>query len=283
MGFSQLKDLVDAEVTGGAFSIASFRKTPSQTTVSPVPFDLSMAAGNPSAQFYASEPLVAALINAKYGLSVGGDPTDTNHLAELMVLSTSSGFAPGSFLLCDYLLYYPFVDMDNTDTQLMDNTVTLPRYQSGSGVRIFAVAQSPSIGSGAFSVTYVNQDGVTKSTGTIACSSGVTNIASSIIGVPSGSIRPGFFLPLAAGDTGVQSITSVTFSSANGGLAAFVLVKPLTSIELEETISPAEINYYKDRPSLPRIVSGAVLNFIAMSGASAAGAPVIGTIKTVWN
>ena len=282
MGFSQLKDLVDAEVTGGAFSIASFRKTPSQTTVSPVPFDLSMAAGNPSAQFYASEPLVAALINAKHGLSVGGDQTATNHLAELMVLSTSSGFAPGSFMLCDYLLYYPFVDMDNTDTQMMDNTVTLPRYQTGSGVRIFAVAQSPSIGNGAFSVTYVNQDGVTKSTGTIACSSGVTNIASSIIGVPSGSIRSGFFLPLAVGDTGVQSITSVTFSSANGGLAAFVLVKPLTSIELEETISPAEINYYKDHPSLPRILQGAVLNFIAMSGATAAGAALIGTIKTIW-
>lgn len=275
MGFSQLKDLVDAEVTDGAFSIATFRKTPSQTTVSPVPFDLSMAAGNPTAQFYASEPLVAALINAKHGLSVGGDPTATNHLAELMVLSTSSGFAPGSFMLCDYLLYYPFVDMDNTDTQMMDNTVTLPRYQSGLGVRIFAVAQSPSIGNGAFSVTYVNQDGVTKSTGTIACSSGVTNIASSII-------RSGFFLPLAVGDTGVQSITSVTFSSANGGLAAFVLVKPLTSIELEETISPAEINYYKDHPSLPRILQGAVLNFIAMSGATAAGAALIGTIKTIW-
>ena len=275
MGFSQLKDLVDAEVTGGAFSIASFRKTTSQTTVSPVPFDLSMAAGNPTAQFYASEPLVAALINAKHGLSVGGDPTATNHLAELLVLSTSTGFAPGSFMLCDYLLYYPFVDMDNTDTQMMDNTVTLPRYKSGSGVRIFAVAQSPSIGNGAFSVTYVNQDGVTKSTGTIACSSGVTNIASSII-------RPGFFLPLAVGDTGVQSITSVTFSSANGGLAAFVLVKPLTSIELEETISPAEINYYKDHPSLPRILQGAVLNFIAMSGATAAGAALIGTIKTIW-
>jgi len=38
---------------------------------------------------------------------------------------------PITMVMCDYLLFYPQVDMDSVDPQAMDNTVTLPRYESG--------------------------------------------------------------------------------------------------------------------------------------------------------
>ena len=43
----------------------------------------------------------------------------------------------------DYLLYYPFIDMDAAgEDQTMTNGVTLPRFTDGAGVRMMAVAQA---------------------------------------------------------------------------------------------------------------------------------------------
>ena len=84
--------------------------------------------------------------------------------------------------MCDYLLFYPQVDMDSVDPQAMDNTVTLPRYESGDGVRMFVVAQYPYIGGVGFSITYTNQVGVTgRTTGNITMNT-ATTIASFIHG-----------------------------------------------------------------------------------------------------
>ena len=44
-----------------------------------------------------------------------------------------------SIILADYLLYYPTIVDGNTDPQVMNNTVTLPRYTDGKGVMMMAV------------------------------------------------------------------------------------------------------------------------------------------------
>jgi hypothetical protein len=63
-------------------------------------------------------------------------------------------------VLCDYLLFYPFVDESVTDEQIMDNTATLPRYTDGDGVQMMAVVVAAQVGGGTFTVNYTNSDGV---------------------------------------------------------------------------------------------------------------------------
>lgn len=48
-----------------------------------------------------------------------------------MAMSSSATGLPLPLLLCDFLLYYPSVDDSVTDPQILDNTITLPRYTDG--------------------------------------------------------------------------------------------------------------------------------------------------------
>jgi hypothetical protein len=48
--------------------------------------------------------------------------------------------------------------------QLFDNTITLPRYTDGVGVRAFVVATNPFVGGASFSVNYTDANGSTYNT-----------------------------------------------------------------------------------------------------------------------
>lgn len=273
---NRVKDIVDS-ISNGKINTSSFRKVPSQASTAGVWCDLSMASGNPSPNFYSGNELTATALEGYKGLAKGSG----EYLFELTTYTSSANAAPITLTLCDYLLFYPQVDMDSVDPQSMDNTVTLPRYTSGEGVQMFVVAQYPYIGGVDFSVTYTNSDGVAgRSTGTIRCNT-ATNIASFI---HSGSFANSFgaFLPLQSGDKGVRAVESITFASPNGGLGAIVLVKPLYNTMIRELASPVETNCFEDSGLMPKIESGAYLNFICLPNASISGVPISGIIKTIW-
>lgn len=61
-------------------------------------------------------------------------------------MASSATGLPMSFILCDYLLYYPFVDTGTNDEQFMTNSVTLPRYTDGKGVQMMAVSVASNSG-----------------------------------------------------------------------------------------------------------------------------------------
>jgi len=63
-------------------------------------------------------------------------------------------------VLLDYLLYYPSIDDGTLDEQVMDNTVTLPRYTDGKGVQMMAITTGVRTGGQTFQVKYTNSDGV---------------------------------------------------------------------------------------------------------------------------
>lgn len=273
---NRVKDIVDSIETG-KINTSSFRKVPSQASTAGVWCDLSMASGNPSPNFYSGSELTATVLEGNKGLVKGSG----EYVFELTAYTSSANAAPSTLMLCDYLMFYPQVDMDSVDPQAMDNTVTLPRYTSGDGVMMFVVAQYPYIGGVNFSVTYTNSDGVQgRNTGLISCNT-ATNIASFI---HSGSFANSFgaFLPLQSGDRGVRAVESITFASPNGGLGAVVLVKPLYNTMLRELASPVESNCFKDSGLMPKIENGAYLNFLCLPNASLASVPISGIIKTIW-
>jgi hypothetical protein len=202
-------------------------------------------------------------------------------------------------LLCDYLLYYPFIDMDDDGEQEMNagvgSPVVLPgRYGNSVGVQMMLVAQGQTVGGGTFTVTYTNSDGTPdRVTPLHYCAAAQPAGALVQANKIAGGVAP--FITLQAGDKGVQSVEKITFSLVNGGLAAIVLVKPLqTHIVMEEcrrtttgTLasfgSPNETESIRDTMHLTEIVDGAVLGFIGQTQAgSIAASQLVGTIETIW-
>lgn len=282
----------------GRYQITTFRKAvASAATVANDFIDYTYFSGNPPANFYASSPSVAAVIEAKMGINV---PVRDQFIKSLTVMSAAAS-ATGTtnqnqrLLLADYLLYYPFIDTDAIgEEQVMDNTVTLPRYTTGARVQMMAVGQSASSTAGTFTVNYTNQDGVagrtSQTTYTKVISGGGTLVSSSNNAV-TGS-HP--FIGLQAGDSGVRSVESVTFSGAGGGLMAIVLVKPLfhfySTQECRRTTtgnleSYGAASYFETVTTVPtaEIKSGAVLGVIGLGNAgSLASSVLVGTLETVW-
>jgi hypothetical protein len=280
-GFANIAELVDA-MEGGAFQQSSIRKVPSQASSAGMFVDLSMAAGNPKPQYYAAAPYEAAVLTGAEGIYHGGDKSPAQMYVQEINITTPSAGLVGRYILMDYLLFYPFIELDNLDTQTLDNTTTIPRYTDGDGVRAMFVAQAPTSGSEQFTFEYVNQDGVTKTSPTQICGSSSVGIASIITSVPTTPAAIGPFLKLADDDTGIRQINSVSFTVGGGGLGAIVLVRPLQDTQIFEINTSSEITAVTMRAGMPRVVDGAYLGFIMQCAASVSAGLLSGRINYVW-
>lgn len=282
-GFPNVAAYAAAEAAGRTH-FCSVRKIPSQATVAGWWADLSMAAGNPPPNYYASTPAVAATLDGFRGIFHGDDKTPASkHITDLGLMTPTAGLV-GQYKLLDYLLYYPFIDGDDADVQPMDNTVTLPRYADGAGVQVMAVAVAPSTGAGQFTFDYINQDGNARTSPTQFCSTTAANIATIITSQQAVAGAPGGpFLSLASGDTGVRQIVSVSMSVLNGGLFALVLVKPLLDAAIREINTAAEVQCISTRPVLPQVLDGAYLNLLVNCSATIAAGTLAGFAKFAWS
>lgn len=301
-GFRNLTEWSDSAAESGRHWLGSFCKVPAVVTIAGQWFDYSTAARSPVPNYYASSPLTAAVLDGEKGLPTGpGCAPASKFLARLHMINgaasaTGTTSQNQSIMVLDYLMYYPFIDMDAAgEDQAMDNTTALPRYTDGAGVRMMMVAQATTLGGGKFTVTYTNQDGVAgrvtpnhfcaaaQSFGALVSSSGAA-----------GGVTP--FLQLQDGDSGVRSVESVNFSVANGGLAAIVLVRPLTAIysmeesrrtttgTLESFGSVSVMETMSMRAPTARIYDDSYVHFIGQTSAgSVSGAQMCGIIETAWN
>ncbi len=280
-GFANIGEWGDAH-TNGQTSFFSYRKVPSQASVGGWWVDLSMAAGNPSPNYYASTPLTAAVLDGNKGLFAGSAVAPAKKYLSRMTMQTPNPALVGQYILLDYLLYYPFVDGDEAGTQEMDNTVTLPRWTDGAGVQAMFVCVAPSVGGGTFTFDYVNQDGVTKTSplhSYTTTGAGITSLLTSQFATAAGY---GPFLRLSGGDTGIRSIVSLSNVALNGGLGTIVLVKPIADLAIREANNPTEFVFLEEHPLGAQIVDGAYLNLIVNCGASVAAAILQGFGQFVW-
>jgi hypothetical protein len=287
-GFTKVKDLIDSQTLNGSERIFTWRKSPTQTTTQGIWFDLSMSPGNPIPKYwFNATPLTSVQIKQSTdgGLFHGSNVTPSvKYLREIMSFAVTATALPMPMILCDYLLYYPTVDDSITDIQTMTNTATLPRYTNGEGVQIIAVSTATRTGGQTFTITYTNSSGVAGrvtpavlETGLAVSGSLVNSSQTNTVGASSGA-----FIRLQAGDTGVQSIQSVTMNGADVGLFSLVLVKPLAQASIKGIDAPVEIDYLKDFSNLPIIQDDAYLNWLALPQGSLAATAIHGTIKTTF-
>lgn len=285
-GFRNVRDIVDAYDAGREF-FSAWRKVPTVTTAAGYWIDLSLSPGNPSPNYYATAPLAAARLaqSTDGGIRHGGNVSPGRKVLREL-LGWSSAANPMSALLCDYLLYYPFVPEDDPgNPQVMDNTTGLSRYTSGEGVQIMAVVRDAHSGAGStFQCSYTNSEGVPGRL-TYPATFGAQVVTGTILARNSGAGSFAPFLPLQDGDTGVRSIESCTIlTGGDVGTFVLVLVKRLGILNFRGVDAAREIDPLKDHGlRLPAIEDDAFLGLVALTAGTIAGAQIYGTIQTTWS
>lgn len=285
MGFKSISEVIDCELEGRVRNY-TWRKTPSQAFTSGIWADLSMSPGKPEPKYwFDATPLTAKAI---YQSSDGGlyhgpnvNPSE-KYLRGLTTMANASTALPMNAILCDYLLYYPTIDDGTTDEQVMDNTVTLPRYTDGKGVQMIAVTTGARTGGQKFTVKYTNSDGVT---GRI--SQTVTQNTSTLLGTITNSNTTATngadcFIPLQDGDSGVRAVESVTMNGVDTGIFSIILVKPLVQHCFREITVPYEKDFLIPTSNLIKIQDNAFLNFLCLPLGSLAATVLRGDLKVIW-
>ena len=175
-----------------------------------------------------------------------------------------------------------------TMTPISNTTANVDRYPNGEGLRLF-VASYATMGANAptMQVTYTNSAGTTGKTTT----SGIVSTASATSGIilNSGNAanKVGPFLNLAAGDTGVKDIESLTWGgTAHASGSVFIgLCKPLCMpIPVPATGLYNMVDFVNTLPSLPQIRNGANIQFLVFAtGATTAAGTLYANFDYGWN
>lgn len=284
-GFKTIGEVVNAELNGNVRNYI-WRKTPSQTTITGLWFDLSMSPGMPPPQYYIGAITTATQLKQSTdgGLYHGPNVSPSEkYLRKMTTMANAATALPMNTILCDYLLFYPFIDEGTTDAQPMTNVATLPRYTDGKGVQVMAIQTNAGTGGQQFFFTYTNSDGVaerTSQTVTMNTSTVVGNVLGSNTAVQ-GASNP--FIGLQNGDKGVRSIESVTMLGVDTGLFSLVLVKPLAQHCFREITVPYEKDYLVPTTDLVRIYDDAFLGMVCLPLGSLAATVLRGDIKVIWN
>lgn len=286
-GLNNIKGMVDAELDGKVRRYM-WRKNPSQATSAGAWFDISMSPGNPPPKYwFDAPPGVAKAISQSQdgGLYHGANVSPSNKYLRLFTTNaygTATGL-PMTCYICDYLLYYPSIDDSVTDPQILDNTVTLPRYADGQGVQVIAVSVAARTGGQSFSFSYTNQDGVSGRTSQTVVQNASTAVGQIVTSATATNASANPFIGLQGSDTGVRSIESITMTGADVGLFSLILVKPLAQTIIKETTAPYEKDFFIYSQALPIIKDDAFLSFVCLPTNSIASQLYGGDIKVIWD
>lgn len=254
--------------------------------------DLSFTSGNPRINAYAGSALESTVLNGNYGFWHGPNIASRGYekyLYSLSVMGTGTASFPGDFMLADYLLFYPLIDLADNGVQALDNITPLPRYADGASVRAMLVL-TLSAGSAAndvVTISYTNQDGTPGRTGTATLSSGPAVPAAGFVingHAGNGASAPGYgpFFSLEGADSGIRSVESVQCAAGTyGGFASLVLVHVFTSFRAGEATSPRRADFlFETRPE--RIYDGAYVNLLTCPNSGSASSIFHGDFQIVW-
>jgi hypothetical protein len=298
MGFSSMDNLV-SEVTGGKFLRADWNKLTAAvgTQAAGTWYSLFQGAGYPApntllgtgtnAAFQATSESTAGAGGIPHG---GNVSPDTKHILNVSAFSAAATTMPAVFMLVDLLGFYPLTNATIATAQTLDNTVTLPRYTDGKGVQAF-LTPSTAMGAGTPTVTiqYTRADTGGTDTGrntptplpTLNTTSPIGQISYS--GTGAGKYGP--FIPLQAGDQGIESVQQITFSATRtSGVMNLCLCKPLLTLPMTTIGVAAERDLLNQVPSLPEVKDGACLGWLMYAGAATpVSSGFVGHIDFAWS
>lgn len=293
MAYTSLDDMV-SEISNGKFTRIDWNKiTGGSGFTAGRWYDFSAFGGTPVANAWAGTALNWVSCNEStgngtqiFGLPHGGNVSpDAKHILNGSALTAASTGVPSQLMLVDMQGYYPGIALNLATSQTLVGSPTL-RYTNGVGVRAALVVTTAS-GATAhnLSMSYTNQAGTSGRTLPVTVSCTTSAIVSHITHSGTAANNYGPFLPLASGDTGIQSVQSVQLSASSGaGAAALVLFKPLLTIPLVAASIATERDFLNQIPSLPQIKDGACLTWLYFAGAAtAATTNFYGHVEFGWS
>lgn len=293
MGFTSIDDLVSS-ITGGKFFRNDWNKiTGGAAYAAGRWYDFSPLAGTPVANAWAGTALAWTTCTESagngtqiFGMRHGGNvSTDTKHVLNGSAITAVATGVPAQLMLVDLQGYYPGISMNSGTAQTLTGTPTL-RYTNGEGIRAFLTIVTTS-GATAhnIAISYTNTAGTAGRTLPVTVSATASAITPHITHSGTAANNYGPFLPLANGDTGIQSVQTLTLSAASGaGTAALCLGKPLLTIPLTTATVASERDFLNQIPALPEIKDGACLTWLYFAGAATASATnFYGSLEMGWS
>lgn len=286
-GFSSMDDFINEVTVNGKFWRTDWSKNALPTTAQAAGnwYDLAPGAGNPGADtaygggtnkaFQALDGTSTTSPSIQHG---GDVSPDTKHLLNVSAYTASATTAPAILMLVDRLGFYPITTTTTTGNQALDNTVVFPtgRHTNGAGLRAYVVCSSgaatTAMGAAApnIQITYTNQAGTAgKVTPTVLPVSTSAAPKGMIVYSGTGAGKYGPFLPLAAGDSGIQSVQQFNLSASHvSGVLNLVICRPLLTLPITSQGAASERDLLNQMPSLPRVYDGANLSWIMYAGAN---------------
>lgn len=169
------------------------------------------------------------------------------------------------------LAYESWTTTNGTTT--LTQSATMGRY-NGSGLPgclvMPTVQNALTVGPNLTAMVYVDQAGSSSSAPLSTAYALDTHVATqtNLIGSGLALVNAGNgaipFVPLAAGDTGVRSITSVTANGAETGTVCLACIRPLVMLANSAPLLPAQYDYVHQIPCLDDIVyDGAHISFLS--------------------
>jgi hypothetical protein len=141
----------------------------------------------------------------------------------------------------------------------------------GAGVQAF-LTPSTALGAGTPNVQITYTDAAGNTGNTTPTTLPISNASAPIGQVEysgTGAGKFGPFIPLAAGDSGIRSVQSFSYSATHtSGVTNLCLARPLLTLPMTTVGVAAERDLVNQLPSLPRVYDGACLVWLMYAGAA---------------
>lgn len=292
MGWTSQDDLITQLTTNGKGDTVTTTKTLSSAGTAGAWTLLAGHAGYPPAATFASgADLTYAATDDTWSegtIYTGGDvSTATKHFLTAGGCAVAAAGAPWYIMAIDLVGYVNLgAYTAGNVTSIGAKTVTMTpiaataskgdRYANGQGLRLF-VAADTALGANAPTCTINYKD----TGGASAVTTSFTSTASMGIGqlLNTGAAANKYnpFIPLAAGDTGVSDIESLTWAGTAhaSGTVIIGLCKPLWTLPLPATGLYNKMDLVNAMPSMRQIKDGANIQFLLFqTGATTSGGTV---------
>jgi len=290
-GFASYDDLI-AEISAGKRLTLPWSKTFTSAPVAGVWYDMWPVGGTPGAGVYTgtnytftrtTDTTAGALYHG------GNKSTDTKHV--IRALAHQAAATMDRLMVIDRVGYYPIPNPHPTTLQALTNTTGPDRYVSAGepGLLAFIVNSSGNATTtgNLSALNYTDQDGnagampTTPTVGPNPLSTAPSTTLGARFQFAVAGLGP--FLPLAAGDMGMRSVTSIQFSAGITQTSALVLCRPLYTIPLAGANAPTERELVMMLAGLPRVYDGACISFLGYAhSATAMTQGVSGELDVAW-
>jgi len=228
-----------------------------------------------------------------FGIQHGGNVSAaTKHILNVGASMVAAAGAPWQAKLVDLQGYYKLsgTDVTGTGSRVLTGSSSM-RYADGLGCEaFFLVGTAPTLGGPnltASSYTNSTPTAVRSFQGSPSMGAAADAYAGRILHSGNATGRYGPFLPKQAGDTGIASIQSFTFSTGTAytgaGVLALCIALPLLDISIPVSGMWSERDLVNQLPSMPRVIDGACLVWLLFgTGATTNASPFTSALDFAW-